>query len=70
MDGYISNGDLFKSLKTLCGENLTDVQIQQLVDRTIYWSDKDGDGKLSLDEFSEAVKLMDMEELFSHNLFD
>ena len=28
-DGFISNGDLFKFLKVLVGENLTDIQIQQ-----------------------------------------
>ena len=29
-DGYISNGDLFNCLKVLVGDNLTDIQIQQL----------------------------------------
>eukprot|EP00954_Amorphochlora_amoebiformis_P028914 1392389-Amorphochlora_amoeboformis.AAC.1 len=30
-DGYISNGDLFKILKIMVGNNLTDIQLQQMV---------------------------------------
>jgi serine/threonine-protein phosphatase 2B regulatory subunit len=46
-DGYLSNGDLFKCLKMLVGDNLTDIQVQQLVDRSILAADRDLDGKLS-----------------------
>merc|ERR1711978_335021 len=35
-DGYISNGDLFRILKIMVGDNLNDVQLQQLVDRPYY----------------------------------
>lgn len=55
-DGYISNGDLFKILKIMVGENLNDIQIQQLVDRTILQADKDKDGKLSFEEFRDFVQ--------------
>merc|ERR1711994_587399 len=55
-DGYISNGDMFHVLKTMVGENLGDVQLQQLVDRQIVKADQDGVGKLSLQEFKDAVK--------------
>lgn len=34
-DGFISNADLFHVLKTMVGANLSDVQLQQLVDRSI-----------------------------------
>jgi len=44
-DGFISNGDLFGVLKMMIGSNLNDVQLQQLVDRTIIKADTDGDGK-------------------------
>ena len=40
-DGYLSNGDLFNCLKMLVGDNLTDIQIQQLSDRTLIAADKD-----------------------------
>ncbi|CEO95407.1 EF-hand domain-containing protein [Plasmodiophora brassicae] len=54
-DGYISNGDLFAVLKIMVGDNLTEVQLQQLVDRTIATGDTDCDGKLSFEEFSKMV---------------
>lgn len=38
-DGYVSNGDLFNVLKIMIGNNLNDVQLQQLVDRTIVKAD-------------------------------
>ena len=50
-DGFISNGELFTVLKMMVGANLTDVQLQQLVDRTIIKGDADHDGMLSFDEF-------------------
>ena len=40
-DGFISNGDLFKILKIMIGNNLTNIQLQQLVDRTIIQADFD-----------------------------
>lgn len=55
-DGYISNADLFQVLKAMVGSNLNDVQLQQLVDRTILQGDKDKDGKLSYEEFKELIK--------------
>ncbi len=68
-DGYLSNGDLFKCLKMLVGYNLNDIQVQQLVDRTIIQVDKDLDGKVSYEEFVDAVKDMKMGEMFSVNIF-
>jgi serine/threonine-protein phosphatase 2B regulatory subunit len=38
-DGFISNGELFTVLKMMVGNNLTDLQLQQLVDRTIIKAD-------------------------------
>jgi serine/threonine-protein phosphatase 2B regulatory subunit len=55
-DGYISNGELFTVLKGMVGDNLNDVQLQQIVDKTIIDADKDGDGKLSKEEFAELLK--------------
>jgi len=53
-DGYISNGELFQVLKMMVGTNLSDVQLQQMVDKTIIEGDKDKDGKLSFAEFSQV----------------
>jgi len=69
-DGYISNGELFLVLKMMVGSNLKDAQLQQIVDKTIMEADKDGDGKLSFEEFSlmvantDIVKQMTLEDLF------
>ncbi len=59
-DGFISNGDLFAVLKMMVGNNLNDVQLQQLVDRTIIKADKDFDGLISFEEFCEVVKELDI----------
>lgn len=63
-DGYISNGELFQVLKMMVGKNLTDIQLQQIVDKrypavphqtSIMEADKDKDGKISFEEFCGAV---------------
>ncbi|KAG8936762.1 Calcineurin subunit B [Tulasnella sp. 408] len=54
-DGYISNGELFLVLKMMVGNNLKNTQLQQIVDKTIMEADKDRDGKLSLEEFTQMV---------------
>ena len=66
-DGYITNGELFTVLKMMVGNNLTDLQLQQLVDRTIIKADlvilglwKDYDGKISYPEFKNMVKDLDI----------
>jgi len=54
-DGFISNGELFQVLKVMVGENLKDQQLQQIVDKTIIYADKDGDGRVSFKEFCDVV---------------
>ena len=54
-DGFISNAELFQVLKMMVGSNLKDSQLQQIVDKTILFHDKDGDGKISFDEFCEVT---------------
>ena len=39
----------------MVGNNLTEPQLQQLVDRTIIKADEDLDGKISFKEFSKMV---------------
>ena len=38
----------------MVGDNLTEIQLQQLVDRTILQGDKDKDGKLNYKEFLDV----------------
>ena len=64
-DGFISNGDLFKVLKMMIGENLADIQLQQLVDRTIIKADKDQDGMINFEEFKEMVQSLDITKKFT-----
>ncbi|CAH8289372.1 unnamed protein product [Schistosoma guineensis] len=59
-DGYISNGELFQVLKMMVGNNLKDTQLQQIVDKTIMFADKDGDGRISFEEFCEVVSGLDV----------
>ena len=39
----------------MVGTNLTDEQLQQIVDKTIVQLDKDQDGKISYEEFSDII---------------
>lgn len=41
----------------MVGNNLKDSQLQQIVDKTILFADKDEDGKISFDEFC-AVSIL------------
>lgn len=59
-DGYISNGELFIVLKMMVGNNLKDVQLQQIVDKTIMEADKDHDGRISFEEFTDMVESTDV----------
>jgi len=61
-DGYISNSDLFYVLKIMVGQNLEDEAIQQLVDRTILYADKDKDGRLSFEEFRSIIEHSNLED--------
>jgi len=54
-DGFISNGELFQVLKMMVGSNLKDTQLQQIVDKTIQIHDRDGDGKISFEEFCAVI---------------
>ena len=56
-DGFISNGELFQVLKMMVGNNLKDTQLQQIVDKTILFADKDEDGKISFEEFCSVSTL-------------
>ena len=57
---YINSSPSRQVLKMMVGTNLKDVQLQQIVDKTILIADTDGDGKISFEEFS-AVSPREME---------
>ncbi|KAH3673787.1 hypothetical protein OGATHE_001767 [Ogataea polymorpha] len=59
-DGYISNGELFLVLRMMVANSLTDVQLQQLVDRTILENDEDGDNRLDFEEFKRTIAHTDV----------
>ena len=68
-DGYISNGDLFQALRIMVGDTINDVNLQQLVDRTIIKADKDMDGMVSYPEFKEVVQSFDFGSRFNLESF-
>ena len=45
----------FQVLKMMVGKNLSEGQLQQIVDKTIVYLDKDQDGKISFEEFKLLV---------------
>jgi len=64
-DGFICNTELFDVLKMMVGTNLTDVQLQQVVDKTIVQLDKNQDGMISYQEFCDIIakgQSIDLEE--------
>lgn len=43
----------------MVGDNLNDVQLQQIVDKTILEGDEDKDGRISFEEFKAMITGMD-----------
>ena len=61
-DGFISNEELYEVLKMMTGDNLTESQLHQIVNRTILYLDKDADGKIGFDEFQQGMSEEYIEE--------
>ena len=51
----------------MVGNNLSDVQLQQIVDKTILEADLDGDGKIAFHEFSKVLATTDLENKMTIN---
>jgi serine/threonine-protein phosphatase 2B regulatory subunit len=60
-DGFITNYELFTVLKMMVGNNLSDVQLQQIVDKTIAEADEDKDGRISFTEFAKVLSHNDLD---------
>ena len=45
-------------LKIMVGNNLKDTQLQQIVDKTILFHDKDNNGKINFEEFCQVEVLL------------
>ena len=48
----------------MVGNNLTDKQLQEIVDKTILYADKDGDGKISFQEFCDVSAIKKQSSAF------
>jgi EF hand len=51
----------------MVGNNLKDTQLQQIVDKTILFADKDEDGKISFEEFCAVSVFSFLLTFFSHH---
>lgn len=58
----IDDSDLTHVLQMLVGENMTSDQISELAMETLRDADMDGDGLLSLEEFSKTISKSDIEK--------
>jgi len=65
-DGFITNAELFTVLKIMVGNNLSDEQLQQVVDKTMLYSDKDGDRRISFREFCDAIGPSLRDDIVNH----
>merc|ERR1712025_1166649 len=54
-DGFICNKELFEVLKMMVGTNLTETQLQQIVDKTVVQLDKNQDEMISYEEFCDII---------------
>lgn len=68
-DGFIGNGELFLVMKMMVGKNLQDNELQQVVDKTMFENDADGDGKLSFEEFRQAIDSKQVASALTLDLF-
>jgi serine/threonine-protein phosphatase 2B regulatory subunit len=54
-DGFINNEELYNALKAMVGGNLKDKQLQEVVNRTLNYADKDADGRIDFEEFCAII---------------
>eukprot|EP01130_Rhizamoeba_saxonica_P013091 TRINITY_DN5550_c0_g1_i1.p1 TRINITY_DN5550_c0_g1~~TRINITY_DN5550_c0_g1_i1.p1 ORF type:complete len:177 (-),score=42.60 TRINITY_DN5550_c0_g1_i1:57-587(-) len=54
-DGLISPDELYNVLKMMVGNNLTEMQLQQIVSKTMQEADSDGKGYINEEEFANTL---------------
>ena len=59
-DGYIDADEFFAVLKMMVQNNIPTAQLLQIVDQTIAEADRDGDGRLSFEEFETVLQNTDV----------
>lgn len=64
-DGFIDHDDFTKVLGMMVDKNLSADEIEKIVTQTISEADKDGDGKISYDEFSAVIEHVDLHDRLS-----
>ncbi len=69
-DGFISNGELYTVLRLMSGDHLKPNELQQVVDKTIRDADKDGDRRISFDEFKQMIQSKNSDFLSMWNFED
>jgi serine/threonine-protein phosphatase 2B regulatory subunit len=67
-DGFIGYSDLLQIVKSMVGNSLSDRQIHEMCQETIFDSDTDRDGKLSFREFKTALFDCEIEKILNITL--
>jgi serine/threonine-protein phosphatase 2B regulatory subunit len=62
MDGKLSNRDLYRVLQIMVGTNLSDTQLQQIVDKTFIEANTSRSGFISFEEFERIITNSDYGE--------
>ena len=64
-DGFISPEDFTECLQLMVGSTMNPQEVELIARHYVLEADKDGDGKLSLEEFSQALAGTNVEDLLS-----
>lgn len=59
-DDFVSEDDLLAVLKMMVGDNMVDDSLHRVVKKVFSDADKDGDGKISRNEFSAVVDVAEI----------
>ena len=62
-DGHIDRYELFSVVKGLAGDGIADEDLQQVVDKTIIYNDKTGNGMIDYDEFRSLIAEKNLEKI-------
>lgn len=62
-DGHIDRQELFSVVKGMAGDGIDDEDLQQVVDKTILYNDKTGNGMIDYDEFRVLLAEKNLEKI-------